>query len=63
MKKYNVVFIETYTYEKEIEVEDTEDIEEVIRDPLECPTVRDMSDDEYSNLNPDVCFDYDVEEK
>lgn len=62
MKKYNVTFKEIYEYTKTIEIEDNENIDDVIHDPLECPTVRDMDDDEFEELNPYVCNEYNVVE-
>lgn len=62
MKKYLVTFKETYTYTKEVEVEDNEDINEVIHEPLDFPMVAHMTDEQYDNLNADVCNDYDIEE-
>lgn len=62
MRKYKVKFTETYTYEKEVEIEDNEDIEEVIHEPLDFPMVKDMSLDDFENLNADVLNEYEIEE-
>ena len=62
MKKYLVTFKETYTYTKEVEVEDNEDINEVIHEPLDFPMVAHMTNEQYDNLNADVCNDYDIKE-
>ena len=61
-KSYQVTFTETYTYTKTITVEDNEDINEVIRDPLQCPTVRDMSNEQFSESDISVCNDYEVKD-
>ena len=61
-KSYQVTFTETYTYTKTITVEDNEDITEVIRDPLQCPTVRDMSNEQFSESDISVCNDYEVKD-
>lgn len=58
MKKYLVTFKETYIYTKEVEVEDNEDINEVIHDPLDFPMIKDLTREEVDKLNPDVCNDY-----
>lgn len=58
MKKYLVTFKETYIYTKEVEVEDNEDINEVIHDPLDFPMIKDLTREEVDKFNPDVCNDY-----
>ena len=58
MKKYLVTFKETYTYEKEVEIEDNEDIDEVIHDPIDFPTIKDLTREEVDKLNPDVYNEY-----
>ena len=63
MKKYEVIFKETYEYTRTIELKDDEDIEEVIHDPLQCPTVRDMDAKQFESLSPCVCNDYEIIEK
>ena len=63
MKKYLVTFKETYIYTKEVEIEDNEDINEVIHDPFDFPMVAHMTDEQYSNLNADVCNDYIITEQ
>ena len=62
MKKYIVTFREIYEYTKQITTEDSEDINEIIRDPLQCPMVKDMSDDEFEELSAHVENQYTVEE-
>lgn len=61
-KQYTVTFTETYIYTKNIEIEDEEDINEVIHDPLSFPMVAHMSNEEYNNLNANVCNEYDIVE-
>lgn len=63
MKKYLVTFKETYTYTKEVEVEDNEDIDEVIHEPLYFPMVAHMTNEQYNNLNADVCNEYTITDK
>lgn len=63
MKRYIVTFKETYIYTKEVEIEDNEDINEVIHDPLDFPMVAHMTNKQYNNLNADVCNDYIITEK
>ena len=63
MKKYLVTFKEIYTYTKEVEVEDNEDINEVIHDPIDFPMIKNMTREEVDKLNPDVCNEYLVTEK
>lgn len=63
MKKYLVTFKETYIYTKEVEIEDHEDINGVIHDPLDFPMVAHMTDEQYNNLNPDVCNEYIITDK
>lgn len=62
MKKYKVTFTETYTYEKEIEIEDNEDINEVIHDPFDFPMVAHMTNEQYNNLNADILNEYEIKE-
>ena len=63
MKEYDVTFTETYTYNKHIIIDDSEDINEVIHDPLEHPMVRHMTDDEFTKLNPAVLNEYEIKER
>lgn len=63
MKRYTVTFKETYIYTKEVEIEDNEDINEVIHDPFDFPMVAHMTDEQYNNLNADVCNDYIITER
>ena len=62
MRKYIVKFTETYTYEKEVEIEDNEDIDEVIHEPTDFPMVKDMSLDDFEKLNADVLNEYEIKE-
>lgn len=57
-KTYEVTFTETYTYTKNITIEDNEDINEVIHDPLEYPMVIHMTKEQYDNSNISVCNEY-----
>lgn len=60
MKEYDVTFTETYTYTKHIIINDTEDINEVIHDPLEHPMVAHMTNDQYNVLGANVCNEYHI---
>ena len=60
MKEYDVTFTETYTYTKHIIIDDTEDINEVIHDPLEHPMVAHMTEDQYNALDANVCNEYNI---
>lgn len=62
MRKYIVKFTETYTYEKEVEIEDNEDIDEVIHEPTDFPMVKDMSLKDFEKLNADVLNEYEIKE-
>jgi hypothetical protein len=63
LKKYVVKFKEVYEYERTITIdEDEEDIDDVIHDPLECPMIKDLSREEYDELNPEVLNEYEVKE-
>lgn len=63
LKKYVVKFKEVYEYERAITIdEDEEDIDDVIHDPLECPMIKDLSREEYDELNPEVLNEYEVKE-
>ena len=62
MRKYIVKFIETYTYEKEVEIEDNEDIDEVIHEPTDFPMVKDISLEDFEKLNADVLNEYEIKE-
>lgn len=62
MKKYYVQFIETYEYSKLVEVQDESDIEEVIRDPLQFPMIKDMFREQVDALEPFVQTDYRIME-
>lgn len=60
MKKYTVTFTEKYTYTKHITIEDDEDINEVIHDPLDFPMVRYMTEEQFNANNVDVLNEYEV---
>lgn len=62
MACYKVTFKETYEYTKFIETDDNEDINEIIRDPLQCPRVVDMTNDDYQELNGTCVNEYNVDE-
>lgn len=62
MKKYKVTFTEIYVYTKEIGIDDNEDINEVIHEPLNYPMVKDMNEKQFKQLNAYVKCEYDVDE-
>lgn len=62
MKKYLVTFRESYIYTKEVEIEDNEDINEVIHDPIDFPMIKNMNRKQVDKLNPEVCNDYIITE-
>lgn len=61
MKKYKVTFTEIYVYTKEIEIEDSENIQEVIHTP-NYPLVYEMTEEQYGQLNADLKCKHDVDE-
>lgn len=62
MTKYYVTFTETYEYSKTIELDDSLNIEEVVRDPLQFPMIKDMSREQVDALKPFVQTDYRIME-
>lgn len=60
MKKYKVTFTEKYTYTKEIQIEDHEDINEVIHEALDFPMVRHMTEEQFNANNVYVLNEYEV---
>ena len=62
MKKYYVQFIETYEYSKLVEIKDGSVIDEVVRDPLQFPMIKDMSREQVDALEPFVQTDYRIME-
>lgn len=60
MKRYTVTFTEKYTYTKEIEIEDDENIDDVIHDPLDFPMVRNMTEEQFEENDIAVLNEYDI---
>ena len=62
MTKYYVTFTETYEYSKTVELDDSLNIEEVVRDPLQFPMIKDMSREQVDALAPFIQTDYRIME-
>lgn len=62
MTKYYVTFTETYEYSKLVELDDSLNIEEVVRDPLQFPMIKDMSRKQVDDLGPFIQTDYRIAE-
>ena len=58
MTKYYVTFTETYEYSKIVELDDSLNIEEVVRDPLQFPMIKDMTREQVDALKPFIQTDY-----
>ena len=62
MTKYYVTLTETYEYSKLVDIDDNLNIEEVVRDPLQFPMIKDMSSKQVDALKPFVQTDYRIME-